>query len=196
MTAPLKSSFRNVVSKSFTALCMTLAWPQISAAQNASMTLVTQQVLPAGQGDRVFYHQSRDWFVKCDYQAEADISQCELATLMVPQEKGQGLAFGLTIVMSCRDTPPVAIVRTPLNLLLSSGVAMKVDQRPVGKLAYRSCNQGGCIVPFSLQGSVLAALMKGANVEFEFSDLSESTQTARFSLLGIAKALSLATDFN
>lgn len=134
--------------------------------------------------------------MKCDYQAEADNSQCELATSMVPQEKGQGPAFGLTIVMSGKDTPPVAIVRTPLNLLLSSGVAMKVDQRPVGKLAYRSCSEKGCIVPFSLQGSVLTSLVKGTNVDFEFSDLSEHTQTARFSLLGIAKALSLATDFN
>ena len=196
MTVRPHSFFQNTIRKPFIAVCLTVAFPQIAVAQNASMALVIQQGLQENQGDRVFYHQSRDWFVKCDYQAKSDLRQCDLATLMVPPEDARGLTFGLTIIISSKDIPPVAIVRTPLNLLLSSGVAMKVDQRPVGRLAYRSCDERGCIVPFSLQGSVLNSLLKGANVDFDFHDLSENTQTARFSLLGIAKAFTLAKKYN
>ncbi len=195
MTVRPPSFLQKTISKPLIAVCLTVAFPQISVAQNAATTLLTQQVLSANQGDRVFYHQSKDWFVKCDYQAKSSIRQCELATLMVPPEEGLGLALGLTIVMSGKDTPPVAIVRTPLNLLLSSGVAMKVDQRPIGKLAYRSCNERGCIVPFSLADSVRTNFMKGANVDFDFYELSGNMQTAKFSLLGIAKAFSIATNY-
>jgi invasion protein IalB len=194
--ACLKSLFAKAVGKSFIAICLISALPQISLAQNAPKSLVTQQMLQDNSGDSVFYHQSKEWFVKCDYQAKPDIRRCELEALMVPSEEGPGLSFGLTIVMGGKDTPPVAIVRTPLNLLLSSGVAMKVDQRSIGKLAFRSCDERGCIVPFSLKGPVLNSLLKGAAVQFDFYDLSEKTQTARFSLLGIANAFSIARNYN
>lgn len=186
------SLLRNSISRSLIAACLSAAHPGASLAQNGAMELVTRQVLQENRGDSSFYHQSKDWFVKCDYQVKSDSRRCELTTLMVPPEKGQGLAVALTLVTGGKDTPPVAIVRTPLNLLLSSGVVMKVDQRPVGKLTYRSCNERGCTVPFSLKGSVLDSLVKGTKVEFDLQDLSENTQTVAFSLLGIAKALRAA----
>ena len=183
---------RNSISRSLIAACLSAAHPGASLAQDGAVELVTRQVLQENRGDSSFYHQSKDWFVKCDYQVKSDSRRCELTTLMVPPKKGQGLAVALTIVTGGKDTPPVVIVRTPLNLLLSSGVVMKVDQRPVGKLAYRSCNERGCIVPFSLKGTVLDSLVKGAEVEFDLQDLSENTQTVTFSLLGIAKAFRAA----
>jgi invasion protein IalB len=196
MRARLRPLIEKSVGKPFIAICLISASPQISLAQNAPNTPVIQQMLPAHSGDRVFYHQSRDWFVKCDYQAKSNTRQCELETLMAPSEKGPGLSFGLNIITGGKNTAPVAIVRTPLNLLLSSGVAMKVDHSPIGKLAFRSCNERGCIVPFSLKGSVLTSLIKGAAVQFEFRDLSDKSHTAKFSLLGIANALKVARSFD
>lgn len=190
------SSLRNPIGRSLVAACLSAAHPGATLAQNGAVELVTRQVLQENRGDRSFYHQSRNWFVKCDYQVKSDSRRCELTTLMMPPEKGQGLAVTLSIVMGGKDTPPVAIVRTPLNLLLSSGVVMKVDQRLVVKLAYRSCNERGCTVPFSLKGSVLDSLVKGTKVEFDLQDLSENTQTMSFSLLGIAKAFTLAKKYN
>lgn len=192
MTLRPASFLRKPISRSLVAACLSATLPGAVVAQNGAVELVTRQVLQESQGDRSFYHQSRNWFVKCDYRVKSDSRRCELTTLMVPPEKGQGLAVALTVVTGGEDTPPVAIVRTPLNLLLSSGVVMKVDQRPVGRLAYRSCNERGCIVPFSLKGPVLESLVKGTTAEFDFQDLSEGTHTVTFSLLGIAKAFRAA----
>lgn len=192
MTLRPASFLRKPISRSLIAACLSATLPGAAVAQNGAVELVTRQVLQESQGDRSFYHQSRNWFVKCDYRVNSDSRRCELTTLMVPPEKGQGLAVALTVVTGGEDTPPVAIVRTPFNLLLSSGVVMKVDQRPVGRLAYRSCNERGCIVPFSLKGPVLESLVKGTTAEFDFQDLSEDTHTVTFSLLGIAKAFRAA----
>ena len=190
------SLLRNSISRSLIAACLSAAHPGASLAQDGAVELVTRQVLQENRGDSSFYHQSKDWFVKCDYQVKSDNRRCQLTTLMVSPEIGQGLAVTLSILTGGRDTPPVAIVRTPLNLILSSGVVMKVDQRPVGTLTYRSCNERGCVVPFSLKGSVHDSLVKGTKVEFDLQDLSENTQTATFSLLGIAKAFTLAKKYN
>ncbi|MEM5470607.1 hypothetical protein WNZ14_02620 [Hoeflea sp. AS60] len=53
----------------------------------------------------------------------------------------------------------------------------------------------GASFPFSLTGSVRTSFMKGANVDFDFYQLSGNTQTAKFSLLGRAKALDAATNY-
>lgn len=97
--------------------------------------------------------------------------------------------------MTNQSTPPLVIVRTPLDFHLSKGVEMRVDKIFVGRLTYRSCHKVGCVVPFSMVGSVNQRMLAGFNATFEFQDLQGEKPTASVSLLGISSALKTARGF-
>jgi len=177
------------------ALLLFSALLQTSVAQTVDATLLTQSARLENQGDRVLYHRSKDWFLKCDYQAKLDIRRCELTTLLLSKPEETKHPYSLRIIIGNMAAPPIAVIRTPLNLHLTKGVLMRVDSHSIGTLSYRSCDDSGCIVPFSMTGSVLKGMIKGLNVSFEFQELSGETQIAKFSLLGISSAMKIVEEF-
>ena len=196
MTACLKRLRKNAGIKLLVAAVFLYAsLPQTSVSQNVDATLLTQLAPPENQGDLVLYHRSKDWFLKCDYQAKQDIRRCELTTSPLGEHEETKKPYSLIIVTTNAGGPPLVVIRTPLNLHLTKGVSMNVDQRSIGKLSYRSCDRRGCTVPFSMTGATSKRMLQGTKVSFEFHDLSGETQTASFSLIGIASVLKVVEKF-
>ena len=171
------------------------AAPQVGIAQQANAPLLTQLAQQTNAGDHVFFNRSKNWSVKCDYQAKLDQRKCELSTPLQTAKDQSNLSFSMIIVMANADTPPVAIIRTPLDLHLAKGVDMLIDDKLVGKLTFRSCHQNGCVVPFSMQGTINTRMRAGLDATLEFYDLAGTKHVAKFSLLGITQALRTARDF-
>lgn len=181
--------------KVFAVLSPLVLLSQFSFAQQSDVTLLTRLVVQLNKNDRVFYHQTKDWFVKCDYKEVQDSRRCELSTPVIEDDEAEKVPFSISLIMTGKSDPPLAVIRTPLDFHLSKGVEMRVDKSLVGKLSYRSCHQTGCVVPFSMIGSINRRMLAGSNAAFEFQDLLGKKETAQFSLLGITNALRISRGF-
>lgn len=167
----------------------------ITHAQELADRLITRTLNAEPSNDIVQYYQSKDWSVKCDYIELKSFRRCELSTIQVYDEGEGPERYQFKIVLDGKRSKPLAIIQTPLDLLLSKGVDFKIDNSLIGKLTYRSCHQTGCVVPFSVAGSVDQRIRNGLKTNFTFYDLGGEKQTVEFSLIGITKALRVARDF-
>lgn len=107
-------------------------------------------------------------------------------------------------------TATVAIIRTPMNLLLPGGLTLQVDGGRTQRLAIRSChvdlqtdNQprdfGGdhvgqkieavCLAPFRLTNTLRRALQRGNQLKLGATSLSGDKIAQTISLIGFTKAL-------
>ena len=168
---------------------------QSSFAQQTSKGLLTDFVKQTNKDDQLLYATSRDWFIKCTSRKVAKQSRCELESTFANVDEDLARRFSIQIVLTGKQTPPLAIVRTPLDLHLSKGVELRVGKSRVGKLTYRSCHSNGCVVPFSLVGQVSRRFIQGTRATLVFYDLKAKEQRMDLSLLGIANALRKARGF-
>lgn len=187
----LRFDFRSCVF----AFLICLLEGSITHAQELANQLITTTINHEPTTDVVLYHQSKDWFVKCDYVELKDFRRCEISTIQVRNDKQARRRFHFKIVLDGEKNKPLAIIQTPLEFLLSKGVDFKIDNSAIGKLTYRSCHQTGCVVPFSMAGSVDTRIRNGLKTHFTFYTLDGDKQTAEFSLLGITNALRVARNF-
>lgn len=177
-----------------TFLALVLLTPSASS-QQSSTGLLTAFVSQSNQGDRLVYDAARDWFIKCSTSNEGKNRRCELETDLSNTDNERVVDFSIQIIVTGKKTPPLAIVRTPLDLHLAKGVELRVGKGLVGKLTYRSCHSTGCVVPFSMVGQVSRRFLRGNRARFVFFDLKGKKQQLELSLLGISSALKRARNF-
>lgn len=166
-----------------------------AAGAQQSAGFLTDLATSTDTKDRLFYHKVRDWFVNCTYTHSSETGRCELESSLSSLDEKLAKMFRIQIVISDRKAPPLAILRTPLDLHLSKGVDMRVGKSLVGKLTYRSCHTSGCIVPFSMIGQINRRLIRGTRATFEFHQLRGKQIRLELSLLGISAALKAARNF-
>ncbi len=88
----------------------------------------------------------------------------------------------------------VMILRAPLGLLLGQGVAVTVDGRSLGRLAFLTCEVDGCVAPVRLDGSLARALRGGTTLTLTLMRRDETPITADYSLLGFTAAMTILRD--
>lgn len=107
-------------------------------------------------------------------------------------------------------TATVAIIRTPMNLLLPGGLTLQVDGGRIQRLAIRSCHvdlqtdnqprdNGGdhfgqkieavCLAPFRLTDALRRALQRGNQLKLGATSLSGDKIAQTISLIGFTTAL-------
>ena len=165
------------------------------AAQQVSDGMLASMVQQANKGDLLRYSQARDWFIRCTTGGVSKKSRCELESTFSNTDKNLAKRFSIQIILTGKKTPPLAVIRSPLDLHLSKGVELRVGKSLVGKLTYRSCHSSGCVVPFSLVGQVNRRFVRGTKATLVFFDLKGGEQRMDLSLLGISNALKSAREF-
>ena len=165
------------------------------AAQQVSDGMLASMVQQANKGDLLRYSQARDWFIRCTTDGVSKKSRCELESTFSNTDKNLAKRFSIQIILTGKKTPPLAVIRSPLDLHLSKGVELRVGKSLVGKLTYRSCHSSGCVVPFSLVGQVNRRFVRGTKATLVFFDLKGGEQRMDLSLLGISNALKSAREF-
>ena len=187
---------RGTLVKSLPAALVTLLLTTPTAfGQNVSNQLLTDLAKQDSEGEQLVYEQSRDWFIKCTSSASGKKRRCELESPFSNDDATLAKTFSAQIILTGAKTPPLIIVRTPLDLHLSKGVELRVGKSLVGKLTYRSCHSSGCVVPFSMDGQVNRRFLRGSKASFTFFDLKGKAQRLELSLLGISRAIKRARDF-
>ena len=82
----------------------------------------------------------------------------------------------------------VLVLRAPLGLLLGEGVAVSVDGRALGRLAFLTCESDGCVAPVRLDGGLRSALRAGQDLSLTIIPRQGVPVDARYSLIGFIAA--------
>lgn len=82
----------------------------------------------------------------------------------------------------------VLVLRAPLGLLLGEGVAVTVDGRALGRLAFLTCESNGCVAPVRLDGGLRGALRAGRELTLTIVPRQGDPLTVRYSLIGFIAA--------
>ncbi len=94
----------------------------------------------------------------------------------------------LSISIARDDDGQVLVLRAPLGLLLGEGVAVTVDGRALGRLAFLTCESDGCVAPVRLDGGLRGALRAGQELALSVVPRQGDPLTARYSLIGFIAA--------
>lgn len=136
----------------------------------------------------------KDWQVTCPNPALHTKQQasCTMEPIATAYKGSNSISrfFGRMIRVKNKAVP-VFVVQTPLDLLLSSGITLKVDRRRSVKMAYRSCHADGCIIPFQLSGKIKTSLQRGNQLKLFLKTLNAKTEQTSISLIGFTKALKM-----
>jgi invasion protein IalB len=91
-------------------------------------------------------------------------------------------------VTATADDDLVMVLRTPLGFLLGEGIAVAVDGREIGRLAFLTCEADGCVAPIRVADGFRSALRAGREMTLTFVPRSGDPVTARYSLIGFIAA--------
>lgn len=146
--------------------------------------------------------QFRDWQVACpNPKASTDnltAASCIMEPLSSAYEGGAGALkrlFGRMITVPGKTSAvPVFVVETQLDLLLPEGITLQVNNRRPQKLAFRSCHNDGCLIPFRLSPQLETALRRGITLKLSLTTLDGTVEQTNISLLGFTKALKAITE--
>jgi invasion protein IalB len=154
--------------RAFLAVATLVILPAIGAAQMPSAALLdSAPLLPD-------IRSHADWRVACT----AEGCTAEPAVQVPP----------LTLALTRDSTGDVLILRAPLGLLLGEGVAVTVDGRALGRLAFLTCEPDGCVAPVRLGGALRGALRGGRELTLTLIRRDGTAITASYSLIGFIAA--------
>ncbi|MGH6763715.1 MAG: invasion associated locus B family protein [Phyllobacterium sp.] len=113
-----------------------------------------EATLPGGASSLQETYQ--DWLVVC---VQEKGKRCVL--LQRTQQNGQQL-MAIELAANADGKTATGTLVLPFGLALDAGVALQVDDKPVGKpLRYSTCLAAGCVVPLSVDAPSLVALHAG-----------------------------------
>ncbi|TCQ99382.1 invasion associated locus B family protein [Neorhizobium sp. JUb45] len=152
---------------------------------------------PAPDGAKIAHAVERfgAWNVRCTDTQGATAKQCEVVQVATIKQADQDVT-----IMTFAVAPAAAVkganepahsltMLVPLNVLLSAGLSISVDDKPAAKLSYRNCNQSGCWVQSPLNTALLAQLSKGRSGSAKLDLVNGQTVNIRFSLDGLTAAM-------
>lgn len=164
-------------------LCLAVGTAGVTNAQE----LLTANAASQPSSDDVFSiasHQS--WQVVCD--GDATQSRCHLSAAGKPVgEQPKPIAMFLSSVRQ-DDGSLVLVLETPLDLLVSKGIELRVDGGQPLLLSYRSCHMSGCVAPFRLDDRIRRSFTKGTRLIARVYDLQARPIDVEFSLMGFTDA--------
>lgn len=180
----------------FVAVLLALTSPVM--AQENKTQILSSAVLQTAQGNAIEYGKFKDWYLECQFSKTSQRSRCELSTDVIAEKTENQTAadISLKLIFENSDTSGIAVIQTPLELLLSKGINLEIDNRTLGKLSYRSCHTTGCLAPFSVSGGIRRAMLNGISAKLTIYDLEGKSQSGSFSLLGISSAIKHANAYH
>ncbi len=135
------------------------------------------------------------WNVRCAAGQSAAAKQCEVVQVATIKQADQDVTI-MTVavapaaaVKGANDPAHSLTMLVPLNVLLTAGLSISVDDKPAAKLSYRNCNQSGCWVQSPLNAALLAQLSKGRLGSAKLDLANGQTVNIRFSLDGLTAAM-------
>ncbi|MCJ8236706.1 invasion associated locus B family protein [Peteryoungia algae] len=140
--------------------------------------------LPGGAGSLTENYQ--DWVVAC--QAQNNATACVMRQVQSNSQTGQTI---LTAEFRAVDGDALeGALLLPFGLVLSQGVAVKIDETEAWPLSFSTCLPQGCLALISFDASRIASLKAGTALNLTVSAISPLQPIAfKISLKGFTNAL-------
>lgn len=131
--------------------------------------------------------QFEDWAVECRDPGGVQAKDCVMFQRQTLKD-GRTLLL-MSVQRSAAGGEPFVVLQLPLGVLLGPGVTITVDDSEPRVMAYRLCNQNGCMVTFPLEGEAKSAFMKGETARVEMTTGDGKSLEVDVSLMGFSAAL-------
>lgn len=130
-----------------------------------------------------------DWQGVCEQNPQSKKEECGLVQLFSVDNEGKKTVMGRVFIRNAAgQANPVGIITLPLGVNLRAGVAIAVDGKEIGRVAYDFCEPVGCNAAFPLDAKTKDAMMKGKELQVA-TYLANEQVTMPFSLKGMTKGL-------
>lgn len=188
----------------------------LTPVQNESEQAPSTPSTPSAVGPDSVWRQTathKDWSILCrvikeEYSEQGKICKLQPVVNALSKDKPSSQLFVLTIervnvTKQKRRVPlaPVAIIKTPMDILLALGLSLKVDKARPLRLAIRSCHvdepnvtqaaTGACLAPFQLNHQIENSLMRGNQLTITGKNLAGQTVQTQISLSGFTKIMTM-----
>lgn len=139
-----------------------------------------------------------DWQIRCDNPPGAPFEQCALIQSVTAEDRA---GVGLTIIVLKTADKQTRLLRVlaPLNVLLPSGLGLKIDDVDVGRAGFVRCvhsdrergggGLSGCIAEVVLEDQLLNQLKSGKQATFIVFQTPEQGIGIPISLAGFAEGV-------
>lgn len=101
-----------------------------------------------------------DWQVRCDTPPGAQQEQCALMQTVMAEDRPN---VGLTVMVLKTADQKSRLMRViaPMDVLLPSGLGLKIDQADVGRAGFLRCLPNGCVADVVMDDNLLKQLRTG-----------------------------------
>ena len=165
------------------AAVLSLAYATSAHAQSGLLTAA-----PQATDMQTSVEPFEDWQVTCDQVSDSK-STCSMAVSGTAKTaNGRTVGIRVSQLPVKNKSNALFAVETPLDLLLSKGIEMRIDGGPLMRLAFRSCHSDGCLAPFSLSSKIARQFQSGQALSIRVFDLNGEPVEVRLSLLGFTAA--------
>ncbi|KZC97660.1 invasion associated locus B family protein [Oceanibaculum pacificum] len=159
----------------------------VIGAMVVASPLAAQQRPPAqGQGAQpeLTTERVQDWTVRC---TKTTPQRCEMVQSVKERESNRDI---LMIIIGYRENErqPRALILMPLGVLLPPGLGIQVDKAEPRGLPFRHCEPGGCLAPWNMSDSDVAALKGGTQLTVIATDQAGKQVGLPVSLKGFTAA--------
>jgi invasion protein IalB len=127
----------------------------------------------------------QDWALRCPEGAP-----CVLEQRVFVEGAEQAPLLYISFQALERSSPLLVLVRMPLNVLLTPGLQLKVEDQTPSTVPIHHCRAQGCMALFPLTPPLRQALENGRQAQVSFHMLDGSRIGVPVSLLGITAGLS------
>jgi len=130
------------------------------------------------------------WLISCSNQQNPDQLVCEFSQSIMLTELNQRVATASFTRAVGHDETNAAFM-LPAGVSLPAGIAVSVDDAPVGELTYQSCDAQGCYATGSVDHAWLKAMRAGRQLVVGLTSRDGQAIRLVFQLDGFSKAESM-----
>jgi invasion protein IalB len=127
-----------------------------------------------------------DWQVRCDTPPGALQEQCALMQTVMADDRPN---VGLTVMVLKTADQKSRLMRViaPMDVLLPSGLGLKIDQADVGRAGFLRCLPNGCVADVVMDDNLLKQLRTGQTATFIIFQTAEEGIGFPISLKGFGE---------
>jgi invasion protein IalB len=128
-----------------------------------------------------------NWVVTCNEFADKPKTRVCSALLRIVQQNTNQTVFVWSLTMDS-NKQMVSTLQTPTGVYIAPGVELRVGKAPPRKIAFTSCDTGGCVAPLLMDANTLREMVTAPTAEAIIQGTGGNTVQFNVQLKGIDKA--------
>jgi invasion protein IalB len=125
------------------------------------------------------------WAMNCGNTPQG--LDCRAVQSLFLKNTGQRL-LSVVVHVPADTKKPVLLMQLPLGVYLPSGATLQIGKSEAKSVAFKSCDQFGCIAEYPITEAEIAAISKGSDLTITMQNLRKEPVTVTVPSLGFAAA--------